>query len=74
MNKLRYRKLTEASGRMQAEMLESYLEAHGIEVELVQEAYMQAWYAGASMHSVQILVPSGQFMQARELLKAFNQQ
>ena len=38
MDKLTYEKLTEIQGRMEAEMIESFLEAHEIDVELIQES------------------------------------
>ena len=38
MNELKYELLTEVNGRMQAELLKSYLKVEGIKVELFQEA------------------------------------
>jgi len=38
MDKLTWELLTEVSGRLQADLLKSHLEAEGIEVELFQEA------------------------------------
>ena len=38
MDNLKWELLTEANGRMQADLWKSYLEAEGIEVELFQEA------------------------------------
>ena len=38
MDELKWAKLTEVYGRMDADLIESYLKANGIEVELFQEA------------------------------------
>ena len=38
MNDMKYELLTELNNRLEADLLESYLEANGIDVELVQES------------------------------------
>jgi hypothetical protein len=38
MDELKWAKLTEVYGRMDADLIESYLEAEGIDVEMFQEA------------------------------------
>ena len=38
MDEMKYAKLTEVNGRWKADLIESYLEAHGIDVELIQES------------------------------------
>ncbi len=56
-------KLIEVPGQLEATLLESYLKAHGIETELIQEAYDKLLGLG----SVQILVPNYQLAEARNL-------
>lgn len=41
MNTMKYELLTELTSRLEAELLESYLEANGIDVELFQESVGQ---------------------------------
>ena len=45
MDEMKYEKLTEINGRPDAEILESYLEAEGIDVELFQESIGHSSYA-----------------------------
>ncbi len=73
MDKLEWELLTEVQGRLEADMLKSYLEATGIEVELFQEAVGHHIYPVTvdGLGRVQIFVPKEQAAQARELLKAF---
>jgi hypothetical protein len=74
MDKLKWELLTETNGRMEADMLRSYLEATGIEVELFQEAVGHHIYPVTvnGLGRVQIFVPKEQAARARELLKAFD--
>ena len=73
MDKLTYELLTEVNGRMQADLLKSYLEAEGIPVEIFQEA------AGHNVYPVmvdglgltQLFVPKDRAAEARELLEQF---
>jgi len=73
MNPLKYTLLTEIQGRMQAELIESYLEAHGIDVELIQESVGQHAYPVTvdGLGRVQIFVPSRFIQTAKDLLKRF---
>jgi hypothetical protein len=74
MDKLKWELLTETNGRMEADMLRSYLEATGIEVELFQEAVGHLIYPVTvnGLGRVQIFVPKEQAARARELLKALD--
>lgn len=74
MDKLTWELLTETSGRPQADLLKSYLEAQGVEVELFQEAVGHHIYPVMidGLGRVQIFVPKSQLAQAKELLTAYN--
>jgi hypothetical protein len=74
MNGLKYELLTEVQGRMEAELLQSYLEAQGIEVELFQEAIGHHIYPVTidGLGRVELYVRKTQLADARELLAAYN--
>jgi hypothetical protein len=74
MDKLTWELLTETNGRLQADLLKSYLEAEGIEVELFQEAVGHHIYPVMidGLGRVQMFVPKSQLAQAKELLAAYN--
>ncbi len=74
MEELKWELLTETNGRPQADLLKSYLEAEGIEVELFQEAVGHHIYPVMidGLGRVQLFVPKGQLKQAQELLEAYN--
>lgn len=74
MEKLTWELLTETNGRLQADLLKSYLQAEGIDVELFQEAIGHHIYPVMidGLGRVQVFVPKSQFKQARELLAAYN--
>ena len=76
MEKLTWELLTETNGRLQADLLKSYLQAEGIDVELFQEAIGHHIYPVMidGLGRVQIFVPKSQFKQAKELLAAYNPQ
>ncbi len=38
MDSMKWEKLTEVQGRLEAELIESFLEANGVDVELIQES------------------------------------
>ncbi len=75
MDKLEYELLAEINGRMQADLLKSYLEAEGIKVELFQEAVGHHIYPVMidGLARVQVFVPKTQAMDAHKLLDAFYQ-
>ena len=63
------------SGRADAEILKSYLQANGVGCELSQEA--AGWIHGftvSPLGDVDLLVPSHQRKQAAELIKLFRGQ
>ena len=73
MDQLKYELLTEVNGRMQGDLLKSYLEAEGIEVELFQEAVGHHIYPVMidGLARVQVFVPKTQSDDAHKLLDAF---
>lgn len=75
MDELKYELLTEVNGRMQADLLKSYLEAQGIKVELFQEAVGHHIYPVMidGLARVQIFVPKEQVAEARKLMDAYYQ-
>jgi hypothetical protein len=75
MDQLTYEKLAEVNGRLEAEMIESLLEAEGIDVELVQESVGHSIYPVAvdGLGRVQIFVPKIKFQDAQEWLKSYRQ-
>ncbi len=72
MDEIKYEKIGEVNGRWKAEIIESYLEAKGIEVELVQDSITHYLYKGP-FDLVQIYVPNRKAIKARELLKSFDE-
>jgi hypothetical protein len=73
MDPLKYEKLVEIQGRMDADVLESFLEANGIDVELIQESIGQSIYPVTidGLGRVQVFVPKSKIKEAREFLKIF---
>lgn len=73
MDELKWKKIAEVQGRLDAELLESYLEAHGIDVELIQESIGHSIYPVTidGLGRVQVFVPMEKSAEARELLGAF---
>ena len=76
MDKLKWAKLTEVYGRMDADLIESYLEANGIDVELFQEAVGRTIYPTTidGLAKVQIFVAKDNLEEAQNLLARFNGQ
>lgn len=75
MDELQWELLTEIHGRLEADLLKSYLEAHGIDVELIQEAVGRTIYPVTvnGLGLVQVFVPKARAAEARELLETFRQ-
>jgi len=75
MDQLTYEKLTEVNGRLEAEMIESLLEAESIDVELVQESIGHTIYPVNvdGLGRVQIFVPKDKVDEAREWLKMYRE-
>ena len=73
MDSLKWELLTEVQGRLEADLLKSYLDAHGVDVELFQEAIGHNVYPVMvdGLGRVQVFVPKKMIKQARELLKSF---
>lgn len=75
MDELKWERLTEVYGRLEAEGIKSYLEAEGVPVELFQEAVGHHIYPVTvdGLGRVQIFVPREQATEARALLEAYEQ-
>ncbi len=73
MSKMKYELLTELNGRLEADLLKSYLEANEIDVELFQESIGQHAYPVTvdGLGRVQVFVPTGKLKEAQKLLKTF---
>ncbi len=74
MDTLKWDLLTEVTGRPQAELLKSFLEAEGVQVQLIQESAGQSLFPVMleGLGSVQVFVPKEQMDEARQLLAAYN--
>jgi hypothetical protein len=74
MDQLTYGILTEVFGRLEAELIESLLEAQGIDTELVQESVGHSIYPVAvdGLGRVQIFVPKTQLEEAHGWLKKYH--
>jgi hypothetical protein len=73
MDELKWAKLTEVYGRMDADLIESYLEANGIDVELFQEAVGHHIYPTTTdgLAKVQVFVANENLEEARRLIDRF---
>jgi hypothetical protein len=73
LDELKWERLTEVSGGPQADLLKSYLEAVGIEVELFQEAVGRHIYPVMvdGLGRVQIFVSKTQVREARKILEEY---
>jgi hypothetical protein len=74
MDELKWELLTEVQGRMEADLLKSYFEAHGINIELFQEAVGHHIYPVTvnGLGRVQLFVAKEQAEAARQLLEDYN--
>jgi hypothetical protein len=74
MDAMKWEKLIEVQGRLEAELIESYLEANGVDVELIQEAVGHSAIPVMvdGLGRVQIFVSKENGAEARELLLDFN--
>jgi hypothetical protein len=74
MDELKWAKLTEVYGRMDADLIESYLEANGVDVELFQEAVGHHIYPTTmdGLAKVQIFVAKENLDEALKLIESFN--
>ncbi|MBU2610981.1 MAG: DUF2007 domain-containing protein [Chloroflexi bacterium] len=73
MDELTWELLDEASGSLEADAIQSLLEAEGIPVQLFQESIGRHAYPVAidGLGRVQIFVPKDKATEAREWLKVF---
>ncbi len=76
MDELKWELLAEVYGRMDAEIIKSLLEAHGIEAELFQEAVGHHIYPTTidGMGRVQIFVSKENAKEARKLYKEYQEE
>lgn len=76
MDEMKYTFLTGLHNRMQADLLESYLEANRIDVELFQESIGHSIYPVTidGLGFVQVFVPKEKLKQAQELLNKFEEE
>ena len=76
MNERKYELLVELHSRMQADLLESYLEANGVDVELFQESVGHTAFPVTidGLGLVQVFVPGEKLNQAKKLFEEFNEE
>lgn len=76
MNEMKYELLVELHSRMQADLLESYLEANGVDVELFQESVGHTAFPVTidGLGLVQVFVPGEKLNQAKKLFEEFNEE
>jgi hypothetical protein len=76
MDELKWEMLAEISGRIEAELIKSFLEAEGIEVQLFQEGAGQDLYpvTFGPLAMVQVFVPNDKINDARIILDNYNSQ
>jgi hypothetical protein len=74
MDRLVWEFLIEVFGRLEADLLESMLKAHQIDVELFQESIGQFAYPTTidGLARVQIFVPINKMIEAKELLEDYH--
>ena len=75
MDTMKWERITEVQGRLEAELIESFLEANGVDVELVQESVGHSAFPVMvdGLGRVQIFVSKEKILEARELLNDYNQ-
>ena len=75
MDALKWERLVEVQGRLEAELIESYLEANGVDVELIQESVGHSAFPVMvdGLGRVQIFVPKVKSQEAHDLLKEYNE-
>jgi len=73
MDRLTWEVLTETNGRLEADLLKSFLEANGVPVELFQEAVGHHIYPVTldGLGRVQLFVPKERAEDARLLLEQY---
>ena len=73
MDELKWALLTEIQGRLEADVVKSYLEAEGIEVELFQEAIGHHIYPVTidGLGRVQVFVSKKQLAEAKKVIAEY---
>jgi hypothetical protein len=73
-DEMKYALLVELTSRLEADLLESYLEANGIDTELFQESVGQNAFPVTIdlLGHVQVFVPKKKIKQAQKLLENFS--
>lgn len=73
MNEMKWEKLTEIYGRLEADVIKSFLEAEGVPVELFQEAVGQHAFPTTidGLGRVQLFVPKEKAGDAHKLLDEY---
>lgn len=73
MDTMKWDRLTEVQGQLEAELIESFLEANGVDVELIQESVGHSAFPVMvdGLGHVQIFVPKDKIQEARELYSDF---
>ena len=73
MDELKWEKLAEVYGRLEADVIKSYLEAQGVPVELFQESVGQSAFPTTidGLGRVQLFVPKEKMDEARKLFAAY---
>jgi hypothetical protein len=72
MDSLKYTKIAEVNGHMQAEFFKSFLEAQGIDVQLFEESFAQSSYV-SPLAMVQVFVPKERAEEAHQLLASYEE-
>ena len=75
MDTMKWERLIEIQGRLEAELIESYLEANGVDVELIQESVGHSAFPVMvdGLGRVQVFVPKVKAQEAQDLLKEYNE-
>jgi hypothetical protein len=75
MDTMKWERLREVQGRLEAELIESYLEANGVDVELIQESVGHSAFPVMidGLGRVQIFIPKEKSQEARDLLKEYDE-
>lgn len=74
MDEMKWEVLTEVQGRLEADLLKTYFEAYGIDIELFQEAVGHHIYPVTidGLGRVQLFVSKEQAADAHKLLDEYN--
>jgi len=74
MDEMKWELLTEVQGRLEADLLKTYFEAYGIDIELFQEAVGHHIYPVTvnGLGRVQLFVSKEQAREAHKLLDEYN--